>query len=126
VDRLKAELKTAPVLLAVDSSKLMEVDVDSSKTGWGAVLKQVGPDELWHPCIFVSGKFNNAQSKYSATDRETLGLVEAAKTLRRFTVGNPNVLFRTDHKAVAALPTKDPGSLTEQQSRWLAKIIDRE
>lgn len=59
VDLLKSELKQAPVLLPIDPEKPMEIDVDSSKLGWGAVLKQFGADEQMHPCVFVSGNYSS-------------------------------------------------------------------
>ncbi len=122
VDSLKRLLVEAPCLLPIDPSKEMRVEVDASGRAWAAVLRQPGPDGAWHPCWFVSHLFTPAQRKYSATDRETLGVVSAAEALGKFVIGNPNCTFVNDHRAVGALSRRDPIDLTGKQARWLEKI----
>ena len=91
---------------------------------WGAVLMQEDERGVLKPCMYASKLFNNAQRKYSATDRETLGVVASAKYWRQYVVGNPKVTFYNDHKAVSALIKRDPGELTDKQAHWLALIND--
>ena len=102
----------------------MRLFVDASSRGWAAVLKQQNSDGLWLPCIYVSRQFNPAQRKYSATDRETLGVVKAARTLGKYVIGNPRCTIYNDHKAVSALINRDPIDLSAKQSRWLSSIND--
>lgn len=122
VDALKRALVEAPCLQPIDPDKEMRVEVDASGRAWAAVLRQLGQDGAWHPCWFVSHLFTPAQRKYSATDRETLGVVSAAEALGKFVIRNPKCTFVNDHRAVGALSRRDPIDLTGKQARWLEKI----
>ena len=124
VDALKKALTEAPCLLPLDMSKRITVKVDASNLAWGAVMMQEDERGDLKPCMYASKLFNNAQRKYSATDRETLGVVASARHWRQYLVGNPNATFYNDHKAVSALIKRDPGELTDKQAHWLALIND--
>lgn len=63
-----------------------------------------------------SRKLTPAETRYSATDREHLGLVFAAKKLRLFLhQSNATTRVWCDH---AALVTRKPDDLTPRQARW--------
>ena len=57
-DRLKAILKSAPVLLAPDFDKCFKLAVDASDVGIGAVLLQEDNNGIDHPVCYFSKKFN--------------------------------------------------------------------
>ena len=68
-DRLKAILKSAPVLLASDFDKCFKLAVDASDVGIGAVLLQEDHNGIDHPVCYFSKKFNKHQNNYSTRKR---------------------------------------------------------
>ena len=62
-DRLKAILKSAPVLLASDFDKCFKLAVDASDVGIGAVLLQEDNNGIDHPVCYFSKRFNKHQKK---------------------------------------------------------------
>ena len=67
-DRLKAILKSAPVLLAPDFDKCFKLAVDASDAGIGAVLLQEDNNGIDHPVCYFSKKFNK-QKYYSTIEK---------------------------------------------------------
>ena len=63
-DRLKAMLKSAPVLLAPDFDKCFKLAVDASDVGIGAVLL-LEDNGIDHPVCYFSKKFDKHQKNYS-------------------------------------------------------------
>ena len=96
---LKKALSSAPILSFPDFSLPFLVDTDASNSGLGAVLSQVGPDNVERPVYFASRTLNRAEHKYSTTRKELLAVVWALKTFRPYLLGAPFVL-RTDHNAL--------------------------
>ena len=76
-DRLKAILKSAPVLLAPDFDKCFKLAVDASDVGIGAVLLQEDNNGIDHPVCYFSKKFNKHQKNYSTIEKECLALILA-------------------------------------------------
>jgi hypothetical protein len=64
----------------------------------GAVLQQ-RVKNAWRPLAFFSKKFNPAQQKYSAYDRELLAIYEAVKHFRHMLEARHFIIF-TDHKPI--------------------------
>jgi hypothetical protein len=84
---------------------------DASGTAVGAIVLQEG-----RVVALASRKLSGAESRYSATDREHLGLVFAAEKLRMILhQSNATTRVHTDH---AALLTRKPDKLTPRQARW--------
>ena len=80
-DRLKAILKSAPVLLAPDFDKCFKLAVDASDVGIGAVLLQEDNNGIDHPVCYFSKKFNKHQKNYSTIEKECLALILAIQQL---------------------------------------------
>ncbi|CAM5153571.1 unnamed protein product [Eretmochelys imbricata] len=55
-NQLKAKLMSDPVLRALDFDKPFLVTTDASERGVGAVSMQKGPDQEFHPVVFLSKK----------------------------------------------------------------------
>ena len=73
-----------------------------------------------HPVIFISRKLNKAESNYSQTEREALGIVWAVKRLYKFLIGNTFEIV-TDHKALQYVfsPGKEISSIQAARlQRW--------
>ena len=80
-DRLKAILKSAPVLLAPYFDKCFKLAVDASDVGIGAVLLQEDNNGIDHPVCYFSKKFNKHQKN----------LLYNRKRVSCFNSGNPAV-----------------------------------
>lgn len=84
---------------------------DASNYGLGAILMQRGD-----VVALASRKLTPAEARYSATDREHLGLVYAATKFKLFLHQSTTATrVWTDH---AALVTRKPADLTPRQARW--------
>jgi hypothetical protein len=94
-----------------------EADLYTDASGYatGAVLVQRGK-----VCAVFSKKLTLAQSRYSATDREHLGLLLAVEHFRAFTQSNKCLRVSTDHKA---LLDRHDDLLTPRQARWKHRIM---
>ena len=75
-DTLKHALTSAPILCIPDCSKPFEMVCDAAADGIGGVLLQDG-----HPVAFESKKFSDAETRYSATERELLAVVHCCNCL---------------------------------------------
>ena len=84
----------------------------------GAVLAQVQDGQERAIC-YVSKALSEAQTRYSATKRELLAVVNFTQHFRHYLLGTQfNIV--TDHSALQWLHNfKDPDALT---ARWLAKL----
>lgn len=88
---------------------------DASQYALGAIILQDG--RIVAAC---GRKLSASESRYSATDREHLGLVEAASKLKIFLHQNQSrVDTYTDH---SALITRKWLDLTPRQARWALKV----
>ncbi|KAL1115448.1 hypothetical protein AAG570_007478 [Ranatra chinensis] len=86
------------------------VDVKGVRLPWGAVLSQL--DHLGdRPVAFASRKLTSAESRYSAIERELLGVVWAVEYFRPYLWGR-QFLIKTDHKPLVWV-----GGLKETSAR---------
>ena len=76
-EKLKAILKSAPVLLAPSFNKEFKIAVDVSDVGAGSVLLQEDDIGVDHPVCYYSKKFNKHQRNYSTIEKECLSLILA-------------------------------------------------
>ena len=103
-DRLKAILKSAPVLLAPDFDKCFKLAVDASDIGIGAVPLQEDNDGIDHPVCYFSKKFNKHQKNYSTIEKECLALILAIQQFEVYLTSStsPIVVF-SDHNHLSFL-----------------------
>lgn len=88
---------------------------DASQYALGAIVIQEG-----QVVALSSRKLNPAETRYSATDREHLGLVYAAESLRMILhQSDAPVRVWSDH---SALITRRADRLTPRQARWKAVV----
>ena len=73
-EKLKAILKSAPVLLAPSLYKEFELPIDTSDVGAGSVLLQEDDNGVDHPVCYYSKTFNKHQRNYSSREKECLSL----------------------------------------------------
>ena len=83
---------------------------DASDVAMGAVLAQ----EDGRPLEFFSRKPSQAQKKYSAFDKELLGIKEAIQHFRHMVEGRSFTVF-TDHKPLTlVMPTTTTRTLRQE------------
>ncbi|CAM4545400.1 unnamed protein product [Caretta caretta] len=103
-NQLKATLMSDPVLRAPDFDKPFLVTTDASERGVGAVLMQKGPDQEFHPVVFLSKKLSERESNWSVTEKECYAIVYALEKLRPYVWGR-RFNLQTDHAALKWLHT---------------------
>jgi RNase H-like domain found in reverse transcriptase/Reverse transcriptase (RNA-dependent DNA polymerase)/Integrase zinc binding domain len=112
---LKSCLCAPPVLSLPRAQGELVLDTDASDAQLGCCLQQRDDDNQFHPLGYWSRQLNQAEQRYSATEKEALAVVWSIKRLRpyleatRFTV-------RTDHAALTWLFDVDGDN--RRLARW--------
>lgn len=88
----KLILSKQAILAFPNFSKPFEIYTDASLYQLGAVITQDG-----RPLAFYSRKLNDAQTRYTTTERELLSIVETLKEFRNILLGHTIIIY-TDHK----------------------------
>lgn len=112
-------VKAQATLLAFPSPEApTRLVTDASDLGMGAALEQY-LDGSWRPLAFFSRKFNPAQTKYSAYDRELTAIYESVKYFRYFLEGHEFKVC-TDHKPLVYALQKSTEKASPRQQRQLS------
>ncbi|CAM5133262.1 unnamed protein product [Eretmochelys imbricata] len=98
-NQFKATLMSDPVLRAPDFDKPFLVTTDASEHGVGAVLMQEGPDQEFHPLVFLSKKLSERESNCSVSEKECYAIVYALEKLRPYVWGQ-RFHLQTNHAAL--------------------------
>ena len=102
--RLKIAMITAPVLQLPDFDREFTVTTDASEVSVGAILQQNFGKGL-QPICYDSRKLNPAECRYSAYERELLGIVWAVGKWRHYLAG-AHFTIQTDHDSLKNLPNQ--------------------
>ncbi|XP_056845110.1 uncharacterized protein LOC130496748 [Raphanus sativus] len=102
--KLKNELVSAPIVQPPDWNLPFEIMCDASDYAVGAVLGQK-KDKKTHVIYYASRTLNDAQVKYSTTEKELLAIVFAFEKFRSYLVGSKVIVY-TDHAALRHLLAK--------------------
>ena len=92
-DKLKAILRSEPVLLAPNFNKEFKLAVDASDVGAGGVLLQEDDNGVDHPVCYFSKKFNKHQKNYSTVENECLSLILALQHFEVYLTSHPRLLL---------------------------------
>ncbi len=95
------------ILAYPDFSKKFTIHTDASHYQLGGVISQEGK-----PIAFYSRKLNDAQTRYTTTERELLSIVETLKAYRNILLGH-EIEVHTDHKNLVYKTFN-----TERVMRW--------
>ncbi len=76
--------------------------MDASTTGLGAVLSQIGPDNIERPCAYASTCLSESDSKKAPFHLEHQAMVWGCKHFKPYLAGR-HFVIRTDHKPLVAL-----------------------
>ena len=104
-NRLKLALTTAPVLRLPDFERQFVVTTDVSDVAVGAILEQDFGNGL-QPVAFANRKLNGAKMRYSAYERELLGIVRALAQWKHYFRGLHSVVIQMDHAPLRHLPNQ--------------------
>lgn len=117
-DSLKEKLMSPPVLCCPDFSKPMEIHVDASLVGLGAVLVQkIGKRE--QVIAYASRTLSKAERNYSTTERECLAVLFGAEHFREYVDGQ-HFMIITDHASLMWLQNiKNPAG---RLARWVMRL----
>ncbi|GJV58701.1 reverse transcriptase domain-containing protein [Tanacetum coccineum] len=101
---LKENLTEAPILIAPDWNEPFELMCDASDFALGAVLGQ-RHEKHFRPIHYASKTMNEAESRYTTTEKEMLAVVYAFEKFRSYLVMNKCTVY-TDHSALKYLFAK--------------------
>jgi hypothetical protein len=90
-DTIKKVMAREALLSHPNFQEPFSIHADASKLQFGAVIAQDG-----NPLAFYSRKFNDAQTRYTTTERELLSIVEVLKEFRNILLGQ-ELIIHTDH-----------------------------
>ena len=107
---------TAPVLKMPDFERPFVVTTDASLVPIGAILEQDFGQGL-QPVAFESRKLNPAKTRYSAYERELLGIVWAIGKWRHYFEGR-KFIVQTDHSSLRHLPNQP--SVNRRIWKWVS------
>ncbi|CAM5175258.1 unnamed protein product [Eretmochelys imbricata] len=93
-----------PALRAPDFNKPFLVTTNASERGVGAVLMQKGPNQKFHPVVFLSKKLSKRKSHWSISEKECYTTVYTLKKLRPYVCGR-RFHLQTDRAALKWLHT---------------------
>ncbi|XP_039435333.1 uncharacterized protein LOC120417379 [Culex pipiens pallens] len=117
---LKAVLTSAPILGNPDFSKLFTIESDASDRAVGAALVQE-QDGVTRVISYFSKKLNRTQRRYSAVEKECLGVLSAIQHFRHYVEGTK---FRVITDARSLLWLFNVGAETGNAKllRWALRI----
>ena len=116
VDKIKKAIITPTSLQYFDNTALVEVQVDASRRGVGAVLFQDnGPVE------FASKLLTETEMRCSNIEREMLAVLFGLEKFHYYVYGRPVVVY-TDHKPLEAIFKKHLASAPPRISRMMLRI----
>ena len=72
---LKDAFSLAPILQLPNDTAPYHLETDSSEFATGAVLEQLGEDNLWHPVAYYSKSLNEHERNYEIYDKELLAII---------------------------------------------------
>ena len=113
---LKRSLVVAPVLRMPDFGRPFVVTTDASLVSVGAILEQDFGQGL-QPVAYESRKLNPAETRYSAYERELLGIVWAIGKWRHYLEGR-HFIVQTDHSSLRHLPNQP--SVNRRIWKWVS------
>ena len=118
----KTTLADAAMLVHPCTDCPLALTSDASGVAVGAGLEQFNKDH-WQPLAFFSRQLRKVEIKYSAFDREILG-VHLEISHFRFMLKGRNFTIYTDHKPLVDAMVKTTELWSARQQRHLSSISD--
>ena len=114
---LKVAMATAPILRLPDFDKQFVVMTDASDVAVGAILEHDFGSGL-QPIAFASRKLSATEIRYSAYEREMLGIVWALGQWKHYFQGPHPIIIQTDHAPLRHLPNQT--SVNSRVWHWIS------
>jgi len=114
-ERLKAALSSTKVMDYFDPQKKIDLFVDASPVGVGAILTQEGKI-----LSYASRALSDTEMRYSQTEREMLAVVWAAEHFHLYTYGESFTIL-TDHKPLLGV-FKSRKYTSARIERWRIRL----
>ena len=111
LNKLKEQVTVTPVLRLPDAEKAYTIMSDASDTGVGGVLMQEG-----HPIAYISRWLNEAETRYSTYEKETLAVIYCLKSWRHYVHNGLPIKVLTNNRSLKHLLTQK--NLSPRQARW--------
>ena len=115
---VKKAISAPPVLKIPNLDAQFFVQVDASGTGIGAALLQEA-DNMLVPCMFVSRKLTDCETRYAVIERECLAIFWAVHRLSRYLLGRTFVI-QSDHRPLQFLLEGKP--MNPRLFRWALSL----
>ena len=93
----KGILQSVPLLAHYDSNKPVQLAVDASNYGLGAVLSHISEHGEGKPIAFAFHTLSSTEQNYSMIDKEALAIIFGVKTFHQYLFGR-RFTFLTDYK----------------------------
>lgn len=101
---IKNILASDQVLAHYNPDAKLILTVDASPSGLGAILSQVGADEIERPISFASRTLNTAEKKYSQIQKEATAIIFGVRRFHQYLYGRSTPFtLRTDHKPLISI-----------------------
>ena len=125
-EKLKAILKSNPVLSVPDFQSQFKLAVDTSDVGAGAVLMQEDGNQVDHPVCYFSRKFNKHQRNYSTIEKECLALILALQHFEVYVTSSdlPAIIFSDHNPLLFIHKMKNQNQRLLRWSLMLQEYID--
>ena len=117
IERIKELLTKAPVLQYFDVRKATTLQVDSSKSGLGAVLLQDN-----HPIAYASRALTETEQNWPQIDKELLAIVFGFERFHSYVYGHPTDV-QTDHNPLVSIIKKDLHKASPRLQRLLLRLL---
>lgn len=120
LDLLKKSLTSAPVLAYPQFDRKFILHTDASYVGIAGALHQIDKEGNERPVAFISRQLKDAETRYSATEIECLGVVWCLHKLNHFLDGSSFDLY-TDHSALKWIWNVKP-DVNARLFRWSLQL----
>lgn len=123
VSKLKASLSEQTLLCHYMPGRETQVVVDASGSGLGACLVQrKSKQQPFRVVSYRSRALKDAETRYSATEREALAIRWAVKKMRNLLLGGPPFKVISDHKPLQAMFNKKSGETPPRIERFIMDL----
>ena len=113
---IKRKISTPPLLVYFDETKPLMLQVDSSKSGLGAVLLQDGK-----PIEYASRALTPAEQNWAQIEKETLSMVYGLERFDQYTYGR-KVVICNDHKPMDMILRKPLSQAPERLQALIMRL----
>jgi hypothetical protein len=100
-----------------DMTRAFQIESDTSKYAYGAVITQTNSNGARHPVASLSKTFNPTERSYEIYDRELMGIMKSLQEWRHYIQGSPfTTTVLSDHRNLTYF--RKPQRSNDRQARW--------